>query len=111
MAGSGFHFDPAASGTAVFLGPAEARLMEIAWTRGALTVKQAMFYMGPDSQLAYTTVQTTLGRLCDKKLLKKTKTGRILEYRPAGTREEFLKKKVNLVIACLKANFSSVLEG
>ena len=63
MPGSSFYFDPTATGLAVFLGPTEARLMELAWARRRLTVKSALTRLGPDGQLAYTTVSTILNRL------------------------------------------------
>jgi len=106
MPARAFYFDPSAEGAAVFLGPTEARLMEIAWDRQSLTVKQALFHLGEKNRRAYTTVMTVLSRLADKKLLKRQKAGRTFVYRPAVDRESFLKKRVEAVADCLTRNFS-----
>jgi hypothetical protein len=70
-----FYFDPYASGTAVFLGPIEAQLMDLAWQKKNLTVKTALFSLGSEKKLAYTTVMTVLARLAKKGLLQKRRTG------------------------------------
>jgi len=100
-----FYFSPTASGVAVFLGPTEARVMELAWRLHRLTVKNALFHLGPESDLAYTTVMTILNRLTVKKLLRRKKTGRVYEYTTTSSREEFISERVDLVKACLARNF------
>ncbi len=108
MAGPRFHFAPEADGVAVFLGPTEARLMDLAWSKESLSVKQALFFLGPKSDLAYTTVMTVLHRLYQKGLLKRDKEGRNFVYTPTGSREAFLKDRVDTVRACLHRNFKAV---
>ncbi len=75
-----FYFDPYATGSEVFLGPTEAQLMELAWAEGGLTVKRALFLLGPKSDRAYTTIMTVLNRLTEKGLLNREKTGRFFTY-------------------------------
>ena len=87
------------------MGPTEARLMELIWRYGKLTVKNAMFRLGYSHNLAYTTVQTILSRLCDKGLLEKQKVGRTYEYSPAIARDRFLKQRIREITACLDRNF------
>jgi predicted transcriptional regulator len=106
MPGSTFYFDPEGEGLSVFLGPTEARLMELAFQHGRLTVKSALFLLPPDSALAYTTVMTVLKRLSEKGLLDRRKTGRHFEYFPAVGKNEFLRIRIQAVQACLKRNFS-----
>ena len=108
MAGPRFYFDPEAEGSAVFLGPTEVRLMELAWSKKRLSVKQAMFFLGSESDLAYTTVMTVLGRLHQKGLLEREKEGRNYVYTPTCSREEFVRKRVKTVRSCLQRNFKSV---
>jgi predicted transcriptional regulator len=100
-----FYFDPTAKGPAVFMGPTEARLMEIAWEQESLTVKQALFHLGEDNQRAYTTVMTVLARLAEKGFLTRERTGRSFVYRSNVDREPFLKSRIEIVTACLKKNF------
>jgi predicted transcriptional regulator len=104
-----FYFDPTSKGLAVFMGPTEARLMEIAWEQDSLTVKQALFYLGENNQRAYTTVMTVLCRLADKKLLTREKAGRSFVYRANIDREMFIKSRVESVANSLKKNFPDLV--
>ncbi|MFQ6008913.1 MAG: BlaI/MecI/CopY family transcriptional regulator [Candidatus Zixiibacteriota bacterium] len=100
-----FYFDPYASGTAVFLGPIEAQLMDLAWQKKNLTVKAAQFSLGSEKKLAYTTVMTVLTRLAEKGLLQKRKEGRGFVYSPAVEKSTFIKERVQIVFDCIKRNF------
>ena len=106
MAGSTFYFDPSATGTAVFLGPSESELMELAWKHRRLTAKKALVHLGHPGR-AYTTVGTILGRLGDKGLLHRKRIGRTFEYTPAIDRDSFLSQKIELVRNCLFRNFGT----
>ncbi len=77
-----FHFRASSSQ----LGPLEQRLLEDLWKRGTATVRELI--AGPCSDLAYTTVMTTLDRLFKKKLLSREAEGRAFRYAPRFTREE-----------------------
>ena len=105
MSGRSFYFDPDATGAAVFLGPTETRLMELAWEKQELTVKKALFYLGSGDQPAYTTVMTVLARLAEKGYLQREKDGRVFVYRPAADRKTFISDHVKVVRECLKRNF------
>ena len=70
------------------LGPLEAKLMDRLWQVGPGNVRDVMAQLdGP--VLAYTTVMTTLNRLCDKGLLERQKSGQAFVYTPRCTREEW----------------------
>jgi len=103
-----FHFNPSGKGVGVFLGPTEARLMDLAWRNGNLTVKKALFQLGDGNKLAYTTVMTVLGNLSDKGLLKKEKQGRLFSYSPTVDKKRFIKERVQIIEKCLKSNFGKV---
>lgn len=107
MAGDSFYFDIRAEGTAIFLGPTEARLMELAWRQPNLTVKSALSHLGPKSGLAYTTVMTVLNRLVDKGLLTRLRDGRNFVYQAVTDRHTFVCSRIAEVRACLKKNFPS----
>ncbi|MCH8027661.1 MAG: BlaI/MecI/CopY family transcriptional regulator [candidate division Zixibacteria bacterium] len=106
MAEKSFYFDPFAKGNAVFLGRTEARLMDIAWTIGNVTVKKALFYL-KDEKLAYTTIMTVLSRLADKGLLNKTKSGRLYFYTPVLDRNKFIKNRLKIIDSCIRKNFKN----
>jgi len=105
MGRGSFYFDVSAEGAAVFLGPTEAELMELAWQKGELTVKKALYFLSENNDRSYTTVMTVLGRLADKGLLLRERKGRSFVYRPATDRETFLEERARRVSACLKRNF------
>jgi predicted transcriptional regulator len=68
------------------LGPLERRLLETVWERGNATVRELM--EGGNTDLAYTTLMTTLDRLYKKNLLSRQVEGRAYRYTPRFTREE-----------------------
>ncbi len=106
MPGS-FYFDPEATGTAVFLGPTEAQLMDLLWKHENLTVKQALYHLGGSADLAYTTVMTVMNRLTDKGLLTRTKERRNFVYRPVTDRKTFLAARLSVIRGCLQRNFKT----
>ncbi len=101
-----FYFDPYADGAAVFLGPTEAKLMELAWEKKEVTVKSALFHLGEKDSRAYTTVMTVLGRLVKKGLLEKRKDGRFYTYSPRQDKASFLAERFEVVARCLERNAS-----
>ena len=107
MTAANFYFDPSAEGIAVFLGPTEARLMELAWRHKRLSVKKALYYLGAKDKPAYTTVMTVLGRLTDKGLLLREKEGRSFTYLPALSRRDFIDRHLSQISSCLKRNFGA----
>jgi predicted transcriptional regulator len=67
------------------LGTLERQIMDLAWSRPELSVRDACDRIG--GQVAYTTVMTTCDRLYKKRLLTRRKTGRAFVYAAALTRE------------------------
>lgn len=105
MTGQSIYFNPHASGLEVFLGPTEARIMELCWSRGPLTVKKALFLFAGNPKPAYTTVMTVMSRLAEKGLLTRRKEGRFFVYMAALSREEFVKSRIKLVADCIDKQF------
>lgn len=68
------------------LGPLEQRMLDALWTRGSTTVRELIEDGCTD--LAYTTVMTTLDRLFKKGLLTRTEEGRAFRYSAQLTRED-----------------------
>jgi predicted transcriptional regulator len=61
---------------------AELRLMEILWSRGSGTVADVVDALPPETDLAYSTVLTTLRILEEKGYLRHEKSGRAFVYEP-----------------------------
>jgi predicted transcriptional regulator len=68
------------------LGVLEREVLSLVWRRGDTSVRDACAALG--SNVAYTTVMTTMDRLFKKRLLSRHKVGRAFVYRAAATREE-----------------------
>jgi predicted transcriptional regulator len=66
---------------------AELRLMDVLWTRGSANTADVLKALPGDSQLAYTTVLTTLRILEEKGYLRHTKDGKSFVYEPAIDRD------------------------
>jgi predicted transcriptional regulator len=64
----------------------EQRLLEALWERQSATVRELVEDCCTD--LAYTTVMTTLDRLFKKSLLSREAEGRAFRYRPSFSRQE-----------------------
>lgn len=94
--------------SSVQLGPLERRLLEAVWERGNATVRELV--EGGDTNLAYTTLMTTLDRLYKKNLLLRQAEGRAYRYTPRFTREEFRREEAgNAFRQMLKASPASSL--
>ena len=68
------------------LGPLEQKMMNALWRRGNATVREYVEH--ENSELAYTTVMTTLDRLYKKKFLDRAAEGRAFRYFPRSTRAQ-----------------------
>lgn len=72
------------------LGPLELQVLQTVWnltqTANAVSVREVQDTLG--QPLAYTTVSTTLDRLCKKNLLERHKVARAFAYRPAYSRRQ-----------------------
>ncbi len=77
----------------VRLGDLEKAVLDLMWTKGALTVREALTLLNEkvkkQEQYAYTTIMTTMDRLAKKNILAKRLEGRGYSYEPALTKSEF----------------------
>ena len=69
------------------LGRLETELMERAWARGQIRVRDLHQEMA--GRLAYTTLMTTMDRLYKKGLLQRRKCGKAYIYSPAMSEREY----------------------
>ncbi len=83
------------------LGHLETKVMEILWRHGESTVSEAVPRLA--RPLAYTTVMTTLDRLCKKGLLERHKWERAFVYSPRLSRREWEERRAGEGVAALLA--------
>lgn len=87
------------------LGPLEAEVMEVAWTRGEVTVRDVHETLSSHRSVAYTTVMTTMGRLADKGLLQRVEDQRAHRFTPLLSRQEYADSTVKSVVDWLFSQF------
>ena len=79
------------------LGSLEFELMEILWSHGKGSVREVIPKLS--RPLAYTTVMTTLDRLFKKGLLDRYKLDRAFVYAPSFSREEWERKRAEILVS------------
>jgi len=90
-----------------FLGPLEARVMEVVWSRGdPVTVRDVYEILRRENDIAYTTVMTILSNLHKKGLLKRTQDGQAYVYTATQSKAEFVQSKVATLLDTLLERFS-----
>jgi BlaI family penicillinase repressor len=75
----------------------EWEILEIIFSRFGgrpVTVREVLNTAYPDNSKAYTTVQTVMNKLVEKKLLKKEKTGLVNFYQPVREQQELLQSEI-----------------
>lgn len=87
------------------LGPLEAEVMEVVWDEGDVTVRDVHKALRTGRPIAYTTVMTTLGRLTDKGLLRRTESQPAHHYSARVTREQYANSTVKSVVDWLVSHF------
>ena len=80
------------------LSAAEWELMRVVWNVGkALTVREVLEQAYPNSEKAYTTVQTFMNILVDKGFLKRKKIGLVNFYSATVSRENVLRRSLSVL--------------
>lgn len=102
-----FHFNPHQQGLGQVLGPLESEIMRLIWQQGQATVKQIHRILSRQREIAYTTVMTTMSRLADKGILKRTRRGMAYLYYPTMTKAEFDRGVLRAVLGGLLESFDS----
>lgn len=94
---------PASSNVPPGLHELESELMELIWERGECNVRAVLEALNKrsDKQRKYTTVMTTMARLDKKGLLIRRRDGRTDIYKPAMTRDEYLKARAAAEVGAL----------
>lgn len=85
------------------LGPLELSVLEILCAKREATCKEVQ--VGYGSNAAYTTISTTLDRLCKKGIVARRKHDRRVLYAPVLTPEDLVRQRcLELLRACLATN-------
>lgn len=86
------------------LGTLEARILEVVWQKGPLTVREMVASLGPDAH--YKTVLTVANRLVVKDLLVREPAGdRAFRYQATESRDAFLDRISESIAAGLVTEF------
>lgn len=84
----------------------EAEVMVELWRRERATVRETLDALNRgEKQRAYTTVMTVMVRLCEKGLLVRERVGTSDVYRPAMTRDEYLRDRSRHEVEGLVSQF------
>ncbi|MBI3760612.1 MAG: BlaI/MecI/CopY family transcriptional regulator [Chloroflexi bacterium] len=97
----------AGKGAEKFLGELELAIMNVAWARESVTVRDVVATL-KKRRPAYTTIMTVMGRLAQKGLLTQIKEGKAHVYRAALTREAFETQAAGAVVHSLLADFGDI---
>lgn len=91
------------------LTPLELQIMQVLWREGSGDVLHVQKNLPPDTDLAYTTVQTMLNVLQRKGKVRRKLKGRAYEYRPVLSQEKAVKHAVRDLVKRLFGGSSEEL--
>ena len=80
-------------------GELQVQIMAALWRLESGTVEQVRSALPPRYRGAYTTVQTVLNRLAERKLLARAKQGNVVIYRPKVTEAEYVSRSIEQTLA------------
>ncbi|MFC1724190.1 BlaI/MecI/CopY family transcriptional regulator [candidate division KSB1 bacterium] len=82
-----------------FLSPFEWEILNVIWDKkDEATVKEIWEFLYPEKEKAYTTVQTIMNILVEKRFLKKKKIGPVNLYSPITKRENAVSKEAGIFL-------------
>ena len=79
--------------TPIHISEAETKVMEVLWTRSPRSASAVIAALAADTGWNHRTVRTLLSRLVRKGAVTATPQGRAYLYRPALSRESFVKEE------------------
>jgi predicted transcriptional regulator len=81
------------------LGELEADIMDAVWHQDSVSVRQVLHQLKKRRQIAYTTVMTVMGRLVDKKVLRRQlQPDGAYSYQAVCDKQTFLAKTSKIVL-------------
>lgn len=88
------------------LGPLEAQVMEIIWSKGEVAVRDIHETLRKQRDLAYTTVMTVVHNLHRKGLLNQRKEGNAHFYTARQNRTQFIRSRVGELLDAMLEDFT-----
>lgn len=93
----------------ISLSDQEWQIMQMLWEKGVMSVKEVWQALYPNGEKAYTTIQTYMDRMTNKKLLSKQKIGLVNFYHAIVDKKSLLKHATeNLVSRAFNGSFFSL---
>lgn len=88
------------------LGELETEVMDVVWqAKAPISVAEVVNALSQKQKVAHTTVMTIMGRLTEKGLLKRIIPGKTYLYKPAISKDTFLKTVSRQIIKNLVTTF------
>ncbi len=87
------------------LGPLEEEVMEAVWKLGVVTVRDVLAVLERSRPVAYTTVMTTMGRLAEKGLLRRTEIHPAHRYAALVSKQQYADSTCESVLDWLLGQF------
>lgn len=96
-----------------FFGPLEARIMELLWSSGELSIREVQSVLNQETPISVNAVMTVMNRLREKGHLAKTAGGigkaRGAKFKPVQAKEEFLTEQMKAVSQGLIQEYGSLV--
>lgn len=89
-------------------GDLERAIMDIAWRKGQVTVREVVESIQKKRRIAYTTVMTVMARLAEKGVLSRQEKSGAYVYCPCQAKETFYTTASGKIIRNLLAEFGEV---
>lgn len=80
-------------------GELQAQIMTVLWRLESGTVEEVRSGLPPRYRAAYTTIQTVLNRLADRRMLARSKDGRMIVYRPVVSEADYVSRSIERTLA------------
>ena len=80
-------------------GELQAQIMATLWRLGAGTVEEVRSGLPSRYRGAYTTVQTVLNRLAERRMLTRRKEGNVVVYRPKVSEADYVSRSIKQTLA------------
>lgn len=90
------------------LGELERAIMEVAWSRQFVTVRDVVEALRRSPAPAYTTVMTVMNRLVEKGMLRRRADGQSFRYAAAQSKEHFLQQSSRRVVETFVRHYGHV---
>ncbi|MCL6457999.1 MAG: BlaI/MecI/CopY family transcriptional regulator [Gorillibacterium sp.] len=96
-----------------FFGPLEAKIMELLWSSGELSIREVQSVLSQENPISVNAVMTVMNRLREKGQLAKTTGGigraRGAKFKPVLAKEEFLAEQMKAVSQGLFQEYGSLV--